>query len=107
MIMKNGSVIVALTIGLLAGGMTVASPADNEGTGAYGTTNTAEWTRFGNDAGSDVEQTGLWNARGPMETGAVPDGSVKAENRRYLNMDVSQQNLSPQLRGRPNIQSGP
>jgi hypothetical protein len=32
---------------------------------------------------------------------------VKAENGRWLNMDVAQQNMSPQLWGRPNIQSGP
>jgi hypothetical protein len=44
--------------------------------------------------------------RGPVETGALPGQSLKADNGGWLNMDVSQQNSSPQYWGRPNIQSG-
>jgi len=67
--MKTGFVIVALTIGLLAGGMTGASLAGNAGnTGAPG------------DYGADPEGAFSWTSqlRGPIETGAVPDAMGEA-----------------------------
>jgi hypothetical protein len=81
--------------------------ADNEGAGMHGTTNPSEWTSFGGASGNAAMQTEMVQTRGPVGAGALPDSSVKAENGRWLNMDVAQQNMSPQLWGRPNIQSGP
>lgn len=62
--MKTGFVIVALTIGLLAGGMTGATLAGNmEGAGAAGIN------------AADPEGAYGWNSqfRGPVETAALPE----------------------------------
>ena len=53
-----------------------------------------------------VELSEAGEIREPMETGALPDRSVKGDSDGWLNMDVSEQNSSPELRGRPNIQEG-
>jgi hypothetical protein len=102
------AVVVAVVMAAgMAIGTTGTALADSEWGGMKGTTNPSEWTDLGSASGSAAVQTESVQARGPVETGALPDGSVKAENGRWLNMDVSQQNSSPQLWGRPNIQSGP
>jgi hypothetical protein len=44
--------------------------------------------------------------REPVETGALPDRSVQVDSEGWVNIDVSEQNRSPELWGRPNIQSG-
>jgi len=107
--MKGYMAVVAAVV--MAAGMVIGTAgavlADNEGGGVHGTTNPSEWTGIGSASGNAAAQAELGQARGPVETGALPDGSVKAENGRWLNMDVAQQNVSPQLWGRPNIQSGP
>ena len=101
------AVVVAV---VMAAGMVMGTAgavlADNEGTGVLGTTNLAEWTNLGSDAGIVVGQMDSGQVREPIETGALPDGSVKEENGGWLNMDVSEQNSSPEHRGRPNIQAG-
>lgn len=69
--MRTGFVIVALTIGLLAGGVTGASLAgDMEGAGAAGF-NVA-----------DPEGSFGWNSqfRGPVETAALPEAMSAASN---------------------------
>ena len=43
----------------------------------------------------------------PVETGVLPGRSVKSGNGRWLNMDLAEQNMSPELRGHSNIQAGP
>ena len=107
--MKSYKAIVVAVI--MAAGMAIGTAgavlADSEGAGVNGTTNPSEWTNLGSASGNDAVQTESGQVRGPVQTGALPDGSVKAENRRSLNMDVAQQNMSPQLRGLTNIQSGP
>ena len=62
--MKTGFVIVALTIGLLAGGMTGASLAGDAGN-----------TGAANLYKADPEGALGWNSQiqGPIETGALPD----------------------------------
>ncbi|MHB1012377.1 MAG: hypothetical protein ACYC37_05675 [Desulfobacteria bacterium] len=99
------AVVMAAGIMIGTGGAVLA---DSEGAG---TTNPSEWTDLGNATGNAggvaVGQTDSWKARGPIVTGALPDGSVKEENGGWLNMDVTEQNSSPELWGRPNIQAGP
>ena len=102
------AVVVAV---LMTAGMVIGSAgaglADSEGAGRYGTTNPSEWTDFGSSSGNAAMQTESGQVRGPMETGALPHRSVKKEEKgKWLNMDVSEQNSSPKLRGLPNIQAG-
>ena len=90
---------------VMAAGMVIGTAgtvlADNEGTGVYGTT---EYS-FSSEPEKAVESdTG--EIREPIETGALPDGSMKEEHGGWVNMDVAEQNSSPELRGLPNIQSG-
>jgi len=107
--MKGYVAVVAAVV--MAAGMVIGTAgavlADNEGAGMHGTTNPSEWTGFGSASGNAVVQAELGQTRGPVGAGALPDRSVKGENGRWLNMDVAQQNVSPQLWGLPNIQSGP
>jgi len=101
------AVVVAI---VMAAGMVIGTAgvvlADNEGAGVYGTTNPSEWTDLGSASGTAAVWTASEEARGPVGTGALPGGSVKSGNGRWLNMDVAEQNMSPELRGRPNIQAG-
>jgi hypothetical protein len=53
-----------------------------------------------------VEQSYAGEIREPVETGALPDGSMEEHYGNWLNLDVSEQNSSPELWGRPNIQEG-
>jgi hypothetical protein len=107
--MKSYKAVVVAVV--MAAGMVIGTAgavlADSEGAGVKGTTNPSEWTNLGSASGNTAVQTESGQVRGPVATGALPDGSVKAENVRGLNMDVAQQNSSPQLWGRSNIQSGP
>ncbi len=77
----------------------------------YGTTNPSEWTNLGDTAGNvggiAVENSKVFQIRGPVETGKLPSRSIQPDDGRSLNMDVSEQNWSPELRGRINIQAGP
>jgi hypothetical protein len=106
--MKNFMAVVVAVV--LAAGMAIGTAgmvlADSEGAGVYGTTNPSEWTIPGSDSGNAAVRTESGQARGPVGTGALHDVSVKAENGRWLNMDVSEQNASPELRGLPNLQAG-
>jgi hypothetical protein len=99
-------VAVVMAAGTAIGTAGVAL-ADSEGAGFKGTTNPSEWTSLGSASGSAAVQAESVQARGPVETGALSARTVKSEDGQWLNMDVGQQNSSPQLRGRPNIQSGP
>jgi hypothetical protein len=59
--MKTGFVIAALTVGLLAGGMTGASLADDSGNMGLASLYNADPERAVGDS---------WQTRGPIETGA-------------------------------------
>jgi hypothetical protein len=107
--MKSYMAVVVAVV--MAAGMAIGTAgavlADSEGAGVNGTTNPSVWTDMGSASGKAAVKTETGQARGPAETGALPGGSVKAENGRWLNMDVAEQDTSPELRGRPNIQAGP
>jgi hypothetical protein len=81
-----------------------ASPvlAENEGTGVYGSTDYS----FPTESERHMEFSDAGEIREPIETGALPDGSMSGDHGNYLNIDVSEQNSSPELWGRPNIQDG-
>jgi len=92
-------VAVVMAAGIMIGTAS-AVLADSEGAG-----NGSLWTDTGSASGNAALQTESVQARGPVETGALPASSVKADNEGGLNMDLSRQNLLPELWGRPNIQS--
>ena len=78
--MKTGFVIVALTIGLLAGGMTGATLAGSAGSAGAAGFNPA-----------DPEGSFGWNSqfRGPIETAALPEIVSGASNSRgFASNDV-------------------
>jgi len=99
-------VAVVMAAGLVIG-TSGAVLADSEGAGFKGTTNPSEWTSLESASGNVAVQAESAQVRGPVETGALSARTVASEDGRWLNMDVSQQNSSPQLLGRANIQSGP
>jgi len=106
--MKRKSAYYALAVVaavVLAAGMVIGTAgvvlADSEGAG-----NGAMDSSVSAQPEQGVDQAAAEEIRGPVETGALPDGSVTQEHGGWLNMDVSEQNSSPELRGRPNIQAG-
>ena len=100
---KRGA-IYALAVVVLMGTMAVAAVADDQDMNSYGTANSSVSSQP--DQGMEQQSTG--EIREPMETGALPNESVgsRVDNEGWVNMDVSEQNESPTLRGLPNIQSG-
>jgi hypothetical protein len=97
------AVVVAV---VMAAGMVMGTAgvvlADNEGAGVYGTTDSS----FSSEPEMALEQSYAGEIREPVETGALPGGSMREDREGWLNMDVSEQNSSPELWGRPNIQEG-
>lgn len=100
--MKGKSAYYALAVVVLTGSMAVAAMADSEGEGVHGTT---EYS-FSTEPEGAMEHSYAGEIREPMETGALPDGSVKRDGEGWLNMDVAEQNSSPELRDHRNIQAG-
>jgi hypothetical protein len=101
--------LYALAVVVLMGSAAVSGWADNSGMSEYYAPGPAESSVSAHpEQGVDQQATGA--IREPVETGALPDGSVqeekKADSEGWLNMDVSEQNRSPELSGRPNIQGG-
>jgi hypothetical protein len=76
--------------------------AENEGTGVYGTT---EYS-FSSGSEMGMEHSDAGEIRDPIETGALPDESMVVSHDGWVNLDVSEQNSTPELRGLPNIQEG-
>jgi hypothetical protein len=99
--MTRKTAYYALAFVLLMGGMGGAALADSEGEGVYGVTHYS----FSSEPEVVLEQSYAGEIREPMETGALPVGSME-ESGGWLNIDVTEQNSSPELRGRPNIQAG-
>jgi hypothetical protein len=91
---------------VLAAGMVLGTAgvvlADSEGAGYYGTSDSS----FSSEPEKGVEQSYAGEIRGPVETGALPDRSVKPDSEGWVNMDPAEQERTPELRGIPNIQSG-
>jgi len=100
--MTRKSALYALAFAVLMGTMAVAALADEQGTNMYGPADSS----VSSQPEQGVEQSDAGEIREPMETGALPEGSVKWDREGWLNIDVSEQNSSPELRGRPNIQAG-
>ncbi|HEY6097286.1 MAG TPA: hypothetical protein VIU83_04465 [Candidatus Deferrimicrobium sp.] len=98
--------LAVMVAAVVAAGMVIGTEgvvlADNEGAGVYGTTDSS----FSSGSEMGVEQAYTGEIREPVETGALPDASSMEEHEGWVNMDVSEQNSSPELRGRPNIQAG-
>ncbi|TRZ99231.1 MAG: hypothetical protein D4R80_03505 [Deltaproteobacteria bacterium] len=99
--MKGKSALFALAVVVLMGTMAGVALADSEGEGVYGTTHYS----FSSEPEMAGVQSDAGEIREPVETGALPDGSAE-ENGGWLNIDVSEQNSSPELRGLSNIQAG-
>jgi len=91
---------VALAVGMVLGTAGVVL-ADNEGAG-YGTFDSS----FSIEPEPAVEQSYAGEIREPVETGMLPDRSVKPDSAGWVNVDPTEQDRSPELRGLPNIQSG-
>jgi hypothetical protein len=101
--MKGKSALYALAVVVLMGSMAVVALAGDYGMDSYGPADSS----VSSQSAQGVEQPATGEIREPVETGALPDGFVTVENNEgWLNMDVSEQNRSPELRGRPNIQDG-
>jgi hypothetical protein len=100
--MKGKSALYALAVVVLMGTMAVAALADDQGMNSYGPGDSSYSSQP--EQGMDQQATG--EIREPIETGALPDHSVKVDSEGWLNVDVSEQNSSPELRGLPNIQAG-
>jgi len=100
--MTRKSALYALAVVVLMGSMAVAALADDHGMDSYGPADSS----YSSQPDQSVDQAATGEIREPVETGALPDGSVKDESGGWLNMDVSEQNSSPELWGRPNIQAG-
>ena len=100
--MKSRSVLYVLAVVALIGTMAVAALADDQGMNMYG----PEDSSVSAQPEQGMEQATAGEIREPVETGALPDRSVKPDSEGWVNMDVSEQNFSPELRGLPNIQAG-
>jgi len=94
------------------GSMAVAALADDHGMDTYGPANSSATSQpyqgVEQGTGPGMEHQSAGEIREPVETGALPDGSgsAKVDSEGWVNMDVSAQNASPELRGLPNIQAG-
>ena len=103
--MKNkiGYFVLAMAVAVL---VAIGAPgtvlADNEGAGVYGTTEHS----FSSEPDVALEGSYSGEIRDPMETGSLPDESMTQDPEGWVNIDVAEQNASPELRDRPNIQAG-
>jgi hypothetical protein len=90
---------------VMAGLLVIGTPgpvlAENEGTGVYGSTDYS----FPTEPEMGMEQSFEGEIREPIATGALPDEPVVGHDG-WVNLDVAEQNSSPELRGLPNIQEG-
>ena len=96
------AVVVAV---VMAAGMVIGTAgavlANNEGAG-YGTLDSS----FSSEPEMAVEQSYAGEVREPVETGALPHESMTEDPEGWVNISVAEQDSSPELRGRPNIQAG-
>ena len=106
--MTNKIEYFALVVGVavvMAAGMGIGTPgavlANNEGAG-YGTFDSS----FSSDQEMAVEQSYAGEIREPVETGALPHESMTEDPEGWVNISLAEQDSSPELRGRPNIQGG-
>ena len=100
--MTRKSALYALAVVVLMGSMAVAALAEDEGMSVVGPAQSSVSAQ----TEQGMEQSYAGEIREPVETGALPDRSVQGDGEGWVNMEVSEQNSSPELRGRPNIQAG-
>jgi hypothetical protein len=106
--MTNKIAYYAMAVGIavvMAAGMVVGTPgavlANNEGAG-YGTFDSYS----SSESEMTVEQSYAGEIREPLETGALPHGSMTGDPEGWVNISAAEQDSSPELWGRPNVQSG-
>jgi hypothetical protein len=96
--------LAVVVAAVMAAGMGIgtagANLSDNEGAG-YGTFDSS----YSSESEMAVESS-AGEIREPLETGALPHESVTEDPEGWVNISVAEQDSSPELRGRPNIQSG-
>lgn len=99
------STLAVVAVAVMAAGMLIGSAgpvlAENEGTGVHGTTDYS----FSTEPEMGMQLSYAGEIREPIETGALPEESVVGHDG-WVNLDVAEQNSSPELRGLPNIQEG-
>jgi hypothetical protein len=98
--MNTRKVLMLLAVGVLLSGLSGVALAASEGAGYYGMDES-----FSSKPVKHVEPSYTGEIRGPVETGALPHQSVKPDREGWVNMDVSVQNATPDLRGLPNVQA--
>ena len=91
------AVVMAAGMGIGTAG---ANLSDNEGAG-YGTFDSS----YSRESEMAVESY-AGEIREPLETGALPHESMTEDPEGWVNISVAEQDSSPALQGRPNIQSG-
>ena len=99
--MTTKNALYAFAVVVLMGTMAVAAFAEAPVMEAYESADSSVSAQP--DQG--MEQADAGEIREPVETGALPDHTVKGDSEGWLNMDVSEQNSSPDLWGQPNIQA--
>jgi hypothetical protein len=96
--------LAVVVAGVMAAGMVIGTAgvvlADSEGAG-YGTMDPS----FSSRPENAMEQSYSGEIREPVETGALPDRSATVESDGWVNINVADQEASPDLRGLHNIQS--
>jgi hypothetical protein len=103
--MNTRKVLMLLAVGVLLTGLSGVALADSEGAGYYGGFKGTLDSSVSSKPQMAVEPSYTGEIRGPVETGALPHQSVEPNREGWVNMDVSVQNASPDLRGLPNIQA--
>ncbi|MCP2502150.1 MAG: hypothetical protein NCA08_11385 [Deltaproteobacteria bacterium] len=97
--------LAAVVAVVMAGGLGIGTAgevlAGNEGAG-YGTSDSS----FSSEPATVMEDAVAEDIREPIGTGALPQESRTEDPEGWVNMNVAEQDASPELRGRPNIQSG-
>ena len=85
------------------GTMAIAALADDHGMDTYAPADSS----VSGQPEQGVELSDAGGIREPIETGALPDESERVVGHDgWVNMDVAEQNSSPELRGLSNIQEG-
>ncbi len=101
--MKGKSALFALAVVLLMGTMGGVALADYEqGNLMYGPADSFDSAH----PSRGLDEAYVGEIREPVETGALPDGPVVEDSVGTLNMDVFEQNSSPDFQGLPDIQDG-
>ena len=100
--MAKKSALYVLAVFVLMGSMAVVALADDRGMNMYGPPDAS----LSADPERSIGQVDVGEIREPVETGALPHESMTEDPEGWVNISAAEQDSSPELRGRPNIQSG-